>query len=436
MLTVRPLDENGKWQNKTQKEYLCIKNGEEKGLTADEFKTAKADGWEKQYPYMVGKKKEYMPPSVAEAQGYTRADKHPKSTRYGRQNPISERWNSDEQLLLWRKNWADVNNKYLERNNIAERIDYRSNIERGIDEQPTIHEGVTARIMEQRGFVSDRCEINRQIKADNKLLRELKAQVKKLLEAVKNTIPDIAETLETMRKSLMHGLYKIKHTISKQDSAKRTIDDLEKQIRKFHFVAEDLDEKIWERTQVQSKRDDTPAIKFKTRNELDYRIDKLSKEIERLRTEQNKLLEKMGCKKVSAVVSLNKWIEETKEALPLMKEQEEQYIVDFEAEKQEFFEVRNQYVTDDIDYMQLIDTRLAYRDVFEKEFKRELKESNPQDYDSRSAQMTLRHIDSHLEEDLPYERKSIIKALNRAKRETQGYKPERSKQRDDDELEL
>ena len=81
MLTVRPLDENGKWQNKTQKEYLCIKNGEEKGLTADEFKTAKADGWEKQYPYMVGKKKEYMPLSVAEAQGYTRADKHPKSTR-------------------------------------------------------------------------------------------------------------------------------------------------------------------------------------------------------------------------------------------------------------------------------------------------------------------------------------------------------------------
>ncbi len=28
MLTVRPLDENGKWQYKTEKEYLCIKDGE------------------------------------------------------------------------------------------------------------------------------------------------------------------------------------------------------------------------------------------------------------------------------------------------------------------------------------------------------------------------------------------------------------------------
>ena len=30
MLTVRPLDERGKWQYKTEKEYLCVKNGEER----------------------------------------------------------------------------------------------------------------------------------------------------------------------------------------------------------------------------------------------------------------------------------------------------------------------------------------------------------------------------------------------------------------------
>ena len=99
MLTVRPLDEQGKWQYKTEKEYLCVRNGEEKGFTATEFKTAQADGWEKQYHYKVGRKKVYMPHSEAEKHGYERANKHPKSTKYGRQNPIAERWNSDEQLL-------------------------------------------------------------------------------------------------------------------------------------------------------------------------------------------------------------------------------------------------------------------------------------------------------------------------------------------------
>ena len=34
MLTVRPLDEQGNWQYKTEKEYLCVRNGEERGFTA------------------------------------------------------------------------------------------------------------------------------------------------------------------------------------------------------------------------------------------------------------------------------------------------------------------------------------------------------------------------------------------------------------------
>ena len=53
LLTVRPLDEQGKWQYKTEKEYLCVRNGEEKGFTATEFKSAQNDGWEKQYPYAI-----------------------------------------------------------------------------------------------------------------------------------------------------------------------------------------------------------------------------------------------------------------------------------------------------------------------------------------------------------------------------------------------
>ena len=49
MLTMRPLDAHGKWQGKTQKEYLCRKADEERGFTAQEFLQAKADGWEEQF---------------------------------------------------------------------------------------------------------------------------------------------------------------------------------------------------------------------------------------------------------------------------------------------------------------------------------------------------------------------------------------------------
>lgn len=47
LLTMRPFDDKGKWQAKTQKEYLCKRGDEEQGFTAAEFKAAQADGWEK-----------------------------------------------------------------------------------------------------------------------------------------------------------------------------------------------------------------------------------------------------------------------------------------------------------------------------------------------------------------------------------------------------
>ena len=133
-----------------------------------------------QYQYKVGRKKVYLPLSEAENHGYERASKHPKSTKFGRQNPIAERWNSEEQLVLWRTAWANVTNRHLENAGHGERIDHRSHADRGLTEQPTIHEGVVARALEKKGVVSERCELNRQIKADNALLRELKTTVKKL----------------------------------------------------------------------------------------------------------------------------------------------------------------------------------------------------------------------------------------------------------------
>ena len=236
MLTVRPLDEKGNWQYKTQKEYLCVKNGEEQGFTADEFKAAQTEGWEKQYQYKVGKKKVYMTASAAEEKGYERVSKYPKSTKYGRQNPIAERWNSEEQLVFWRKAWADVTNLHLERAGQEGRIDYRGHAERELEEQPTIHEGVIARALEKKGIVSDRCELNRQIKADNALLRELRGQVKKLAQAVKNTIPALAEAMENLRKNLLLFSYQLGYLRKGKERLNTSLNTLRPALAQYNQV--------------------------------------------------------------------------------------------------------------------------------------------------------------------------------------------------------
>lgn len=63
-----------------------------------------------------------------------------------------------------------MTNRYLEQHGHDARIDHRRHAERGLNEQPTIHEGVAARAMEKKGIISDRCELNRQIKADKRRL--------------------------------------------------------------------------------------------------------------------------------------------------------------------------------------------------------------------------------------------------------------------------
>lgn len=315
LLTVRPLDDKGKWQAKTQKEYLCKRSDEERGFTADEFKTAQADGWEKQYQYFVGKKKVYLPPSQAEAQGLERVSKYPKSTRYGRQNPISERWNSEEQLQLWRKNWADIANRFLEQAQSESRIDHRSHKERGIDEQPTIYEGAAARIMEKRGFISDRCELNRQIKADNKLLREIKEWIRKLTEIVKHTLPVVAEALEKLRGAMIHCRYVINFT-DKWKTAKTTeAARLKIHCNDYAAVTAELKAKISERKQKQAERAHTPPVKIFRRRELTQSIHELSEQIEELRIEKNTILANLNTDDIRTVKSK---IADIQKAVPVM----------------------------------------------------------------------------------------------------------------------
>lgn len=365
MLTVRPLDENGKWQYKTEKEYLCIKDGEERGFTAAEFKTAQADGWEKQYQYKVGKKKMYMTPSAAEKYGYERVNKYPKSTKYGRQNPVSERWNSDEQLVLWRAAWADVTNRYLERAGIDQRIDHRSYAERGLDEQPTIHEGVVARALEKKGIISDRCEINRQIKADNALLCELKATVKKLIQAVKNTIPAIAEAMEKLRGNMIIFKYQLLHLGSNKHSIKQSLNLFREEMAEYVAVTDKIKAKSKERKSLLTEKKETPVIHVLKHRDLAKRIAELTEDLEELRSEKNLLLASLAYSEEDAADKFSKDIAAMEQSLKRLEEQEQKYSAELDAALNEYAGLREQ--AQGFDPVQLYEARQAIRPSKEQE---------------------------------------------------------------------
>lgn len=359
LLTVRPLTETGAWQYKTEKEYLCVKGGEERGFTAAEFKSAQAEGWEKQYQYKVDKKKVYMAPSQAEKCGYERVSKYPKSTKYGRQNPISARWNSEEHLLVWREAWATAANRCLELAGHAERIDHRSHAARGLEERPTVHEGVAAQALERRGILSDRCELNRQIKADNALLRELKAELKKLSDLVVHTVSAVAERLEKLRGRVLIFCYQLSHIRAGRERYQDALHVYRPQMARYNGLVRQIKDKSRERKTVKAEKESLPAWQVFKHKELGAKIAELTEDLEELRSEKALLLQQFEYAEGAGAETFRKDIAVLESNLQKLDEQEQKYSAALDAALHEYAEVKSQAAG--LDPVELYEARQAIR---------------------------------------------------------------------------
>ena len=428
LLTVRPLDEKGKWQYKTEKEYLCVKDSEEWGFTAAEFKQAQGDGWEKQYQYKVGKKKVYMTPSAAQAQGYERVSKYPKSTKFGRQNPISERWNSEEQLVFWRKAWADVTNLHLERAGQEERIDHRSHAERGLEEQPTIHEGVIARALEKKGIVSDRCELNRQIKADNALLRELKAQMKKMAQVIKSSLPAIAEAMERLRSNMIVFKYQLLHIGSGKQAIRGSLNKCREDMAQYTALADKISKKSKERKAALDEKKATPVIQVLKHRELTKRIAELTEDLEELRSEKAMLLRQLDFPENTAAKLFGKEIQALEDGLKRLEASKERHSAELEDALRQYADTTEQAA--ELDATELHKVRLAIRPDHELEAAKRVQDVYRDRYNHLLMHDSKRAVSELLGE--AAEDRSVQKKLQTIQQE-QHFQPQRKVNRHEQE---
>ena len=381
------------YQREDVRHISASRTAKKRGFTAAEFKAAQAEGWEKQYPYKVGKKKVYMAPSAAQEQGYVRMDKHPKSTRYGRQNPISARWNSEEQLVVWREAWATAANRCLELAGQDSRIDHRSHAERGLEERPTIHEGVAAQALERRGIISDRCELNRQIKADNALLRELKAEIKKLAALVAHTVPAVAERLEKLRSKILIFCYQLSHIRAGRTSCQKALTVYKPQLTRFTNLAQQIKEKSRERKTVKAEKKALPAWQVFKHKELATKIAELTEDLEELRSEKALLLQQFEYAEDAGAETFRKDIAVLESNLQKFDEQEQKYSIELDATLHEYAEAKAQAAG--LDPVELYEARQAIRPGQETAANEKLEQVFGEKYsplrwvDAKQAQMRL-----------------------------------------------
>ena len=144
MLTMRAMDEHGKWLPKSCKVYDLDENGERIKLPSGRWKSHKEDTVD---------------------------------------------WNDRKYCEIWRHEWEVIQNRYLEANNRPERVDFRSYARQRLTIVPTVHEGAAVRQMEKRGIQTNIGNLNREIKAANSLMQPIRQLIKNL----KGWITDLGE---------------------------------------------------------------------------------------------------------------------------------------------------------------------------------------------------------------------------------------------------
>ena len=187
MLTIRPIKENGEWGTKCRKVYDL-------------------DGQGQRIPDGKGGWKNHREDTTD--------------------------WNRRENAEKWRAAWAACTNRALEAAGRPERIDHRSYKRQGVDKIPTVHMGPAASQMERRGIVTEKGNINREIAADNKLLKEIKARITRLYNWSKEQ-----STQPQGRESIMDFLFQ-----ARQDTAPASqyakVKSLKADAKLFNFLME------------------------------------------------------------------------------------------------------------------------------------------------------------------------------------------------------
>ena len=144
LLTMRAMDEHGKWLPKSRKVYDLDENGERIKLPSGRWKSHKEDTVD---------------------------------------------WNDQKYCEIWRHEWEVIQNRYLEANDRPERVDLRSYARQGLDIIPTVHEGAAVRQMEKRGIQTNIGNLNREIRAANRLMKS----IRQLIQNLKGWITELGE---------------------------------------------------------------------------------------------------------------------------------------------------------------------------------------------------------------------------------------------------
>ena len=228
--------------------------------------------------------------------------------------------------------------------------------------------------MERKGIISDRCEINRQIRADNALLRELKAEIKKLAALVVRTVPAIAEGLEKLRSRVLIFCYQLSHIRSGKSHIQKSLSVWKPELERYTGLVQQIKEKSKERKSLVAEKKELPIYHVKRHKALTVRIAELIEDLEELRSEKTLLLQRFEYADDAGAEAFRKDIATMETGLKKLEAQEQKYSAELDKALDEYAELKAQAA--DFDPVELYKERQARQMIMRRRSTEQLKRSH------------------------------------------------------------
>ena len=200
MLTMRAMNEQGRWLPKAHKVYDLDENGERIMLPSGEYKSHK-------------------------------------------ENTVD--WNDRRYSEIWRSAWAEAVNRYYEKLGIEDRLDLRSYERQGKERLPSVHLGPAVSHLEEKGIRTEIGDYNREIAIHNSKRKELRTAQKSLREWLSETERKLSDLIiEEQQPPLMIDFLNAYFDMRREQrfdwnryaKQKGTIVDLKQQAKIFNWL--------------------------------------------------------------------------------------------------------------------------------------------------------------------------------------------------------
>lgn len=278
--------------------------------------------------------------------------------------------------------------------------------------------------MERKGIISDRCEINRQIREQNKLIRAIRDEITKLKNTIMTSVPALAKALETARKGILLLRYSWLYHTGAAKTLDARIQEIQPSYERFLEVRRFLREKSRQKKALTAELKALSPTSFLRRGDIKRELAAVTEDMGELKSELSMLLADFGKTNAEGMKDVKQQLDAMTASKTGLETIAAKAADSMDTEIEKFRALQEQAKT--VNTAELHTARMELRGEMTAAVREKIKDTFGKSYDYDRFRQADRDVSELLGEPHPDEQRSVLRKLHRTQEQPAAEKQNRS----------